>query len=66
MHTDTDTLNIGRIFFIYDSLSLQGSLAGTVLVILKFLKIKVLTCIISFYILWDELSEIFLQIELSS
>ena len=34
--------------------------------ILKNLKIKLFTCVISFNTLWDEESEIFLQIELST
>ena len=48
----------------YDSLSVLGTLLGTILVILKFLKIKLFTYVISFNTLWDEESEIFLQIKL--
>ena len=49
----------------YDSLSVLGTLSGTILVILKSLKIKHFTHVISFNTLWDEESEIFLQIKLS-
>jgi hypothetical protein len=49
----------------YDSLSVLGTLPGTILVILNILKIKLVTCVISLNTLWDEESEIFLQIKLS-
>ena len=49
----------------YDSLSVLGTLTGTILVILKNLKIKLFTFVISFNTLRDEESEIFLQIKLS-
>ena len=46
--------------FSYDSLSVLGTLLGTILVILKILKIKLYTHVISFNTIWDEESEIFL------
>jgi hypothetical protein len=51
---------------LYDSLSVLGTLQGTILMILKTLKIKLFTHLISLNTLWDEESEIFLQIKFSS
>ena len=46
---------------LYDSVTVLGTLPGTILVILK---IKLFACVISVDTLWDEESEIFLQKEL--
>ena len=46
----------------YDSLSVLGTLSGTILVILK---IKLFIYLISFNTLWEEETDIFIQKELS-
>ena len=58
-------LLINKILSGFLRLIVIGTLSATILLILKNLKIKLFTHVISFNTLWDEESEIFLQIKLS-